>query len=227
MRSPDYRFRLSLGLLAIAAVASMLFFDQPVIDAMRHIDPAWLPVIETVTGFGRSTGYLFILGAATAGLAAYAHAGQDKDRQQWARRWAWLCAYLFLAVAVPGLLNDLIKIIVGRPRPLIEAAGISPFTFGYAYASFPSGHASTSFGLAFALGLLWPILRWPALACAAAIAASRVLLNVHQLSDVLASIILAQLVIHWLTAAFTRRGLVFTPDSQGYPVAFTRRITPA
>ena len=227
MRCPDPRFRLWLGLLAIAIAASMLFFDGPVIDDMRHIDPAWLPAIETVTGFGKSTGYLVILGAAIAGLMAYAHFGRDKDRQRWARRWAWLCVYLFLAVAVPGLLNDLIKIIVGRPRPLVEATGISPFTFGYAYASFPSGHASTSFGLAFALGLLWPALRWPALAFAAAIAASRVLLNVHHLSDVLASIMLALLTIHWLTAAFARRGLVFIPDGQGRPIAFTRRITPA
>jgi undecaprenyl-diphosphatase len=227
MRFPDHPFRLLSGSLAVAVAASMLFLDRPVIDAMRHIDPAWLPIIETVTGFGKSTGYLIILGAATAGLAAYAHFGKDKDRQRWARRWAWLCVYLFLAVAVPGLLNDLLKIIVGRPRPLVEATGISPFTFGYAYASFPSGHASTSFGLAFALGLLWPMLRWPALACAAAIAASRVLLNVHHLSDVLASIILALLTIHWLTAAFARRGLVFTADGEGRPVAFTRRITPA
>ncbi len=227
MRFPDFRLRLLLGLLAIATAASMLFLDGTVTAAMRHVDPAWLPAIEFVTGFGKSTGYLVSLGGAIAGLAAYARFGRDKERQRWARRWAWLCAYLFLAVAVPGLLNDLIKIVVGRPRPLVEATGISPFTFGYAYASFPSGHASTSFGLAFALGLLWPVLRWPALACAAAIAASRVLLNVHHLSDVLASIILALLTVQWLTAAFTRRGLVFTPDARGRPIAFTRRITPA
>ena len=227
MRYLKFPMRLLLGLLAIAVAASILFFDQPVSDAMHYVDPRWHPVIETVTGFGKSTGYLILFGAGILGFSILGRVGQSEEQRQRARRWAWLFAYLFLAVAVPGLLNDLIKFIVGRPRPLIDATGISPFTFGYAYNSFPSGHASTSFGLALALGLLWPLLRWPALACAAAIAASRVLLNVHHLSDMLASIIVAVLALEWLTAAFARRGLVFSRDTKGHPIAFTRRITPA
>jgi undecaprenyl-diphosphatase len=53
-------------------------------------------------------------------------------------------------------------------------------------ASFPSGHAATSFAAAAALSVLVPRLRVPALVLAALVAISRVYLGVHFWVDVLA-----------------------------------------
>jgi undecaprenyl-diphosphatase len=52
--------------------------------------------------------------------------------------------------------------------------------------SFPSGHSITAFSVAVAIGLCIPTLLPGLLFCAASVAASRILLGMHFLSDVLA-----------------------------------------
>lgn len=52
--------------------------------------------------------------------------------------------------------------------------------------SFPSGHTITAFAVAVSLGQFYPALLVGLLFCAASVAASRVLLGMHFLSDVLA-----------------------------------------
>jgi undecaprenyl-diphosphatase len=52
--------------------------------------------------------------------------------------------------------------------------------------SFPSGHSMTAFAICVPLGLFYPALLAGLLLCAASVAASRVLLGMHFLSDVVA-----------------------------------------
>src|ERR1035437_6025656 len=52
--------------------------------------------------------------------------------------------------------------------------------------SFPSGHTITAFAVAISLGTFYPAMRAGLLFCAISIAASRVLLGMHFLSDVVA-----------------------------------------
>ena len=52
--------------------------------------------------------------------------------------------------------------------------------------SFPSGHTITAFAMAVSLGTFYPALLPGLLFCAASIAASRILLGMHFLTDVLA-----------------------------------------
>lgn len=52
--------------------------------------------------------------------------------------------------------------------------------------SFPSGHSITAFAIAVCLGFFYPGLRAPLLAIAASVAASRVVLGMHFLSDAVA-----------------------------------------
>jgi undecaprenyl-diphosphatase len=56
--------------------------------------------------------------------------------------------------------------------------------------SFPSGHTITAFAVAISLGMFYPVLLGPLLLCALAIAASRILLGMHFLSDVLVAAVL-------------------------------------
>src|SRR5260370_932634 len=69
-------------------------------------------------------------------------------------------ALLFSAVAVSGITVDLLKVIVGRPRPkLFFSAGNYEFSWiglSADHWSFPSGHAATAAALATALWCLWP-----------------------------------------------------------------------
>ena len=67
--------------------------------------------------------------------------------------------FIFMAIAVPGLFVAVIKRLIGRARPFVagEDAWTSQFlVWRPDYASFPSGHATTAFAAAIAIGALWP-----------------------------------------------------------------------
>lgn len=91
-----------------------------------------------------------------------------------------------LAVTAGVLCFCYLKKAVGRKRPChIEphcwARLLPPDQF-----SFPSGHSITAFAAAVSLGLFHPALLEGLIACALCVAASRVLLGMHFLTDVVA-----------------------------------------
>jgi undecaprenyl-diphosphatase len=83
-----------------------------------------------------------------------------------------------------------LKRMIGRKRPCaIEphcwATLLPPDQF-----SFPSGHSITAFAVATPVGLFYPALMAGLLFCAISVAASRILLGMHFLSDVVAGSLL-------------------------------------
>jgi undecaprenyl-diphosphatase len=132
-------------------------------------------------------------------------------------RTRWMVPFL-LAVMLGGtLLTEAIKALVDRARPELEpvAATLGP--------SFPSGHTCTAAAswAAFALvaGRWWGPRSWPALAGAAvgiavAVAASRVMLDVHWLTDVLAGLALGWAWFAACAIAFGGRALRFGAAAQ-------------
>jgi membrane-associated phospholipid phosphatase len=105
----------------------------------------------------------------------------------------WVVLFLLAVILGDKLLTAGVKELVDRARPEIEAVAA---TLG---PSFPSGHTSTAAAswAAFALvaGRWWGRRAWPALAggavgIAVAVALSRVLLDVHWLTDVLGGLAL-------------------------------------
>lgn len=95
-----------------------------------------------------------------------------------------------LAALVGTGLFIVIKNVSGRKRPCeIEphcwARLLPPDRF-----SFPSGHTITAFAVAVALGMFYPAFLAVLLFCAFSIAASRILLGMHFLSDVLVGALL-------------------------------------
>ena len=95
-----------------------------------------------------------------------------------------------LAVTVGILLFRVLKQISRRKRPCeLEphcwARVLPPDQF-----SFPSGHSITAFAIAVCVGLFYPQLQVPLLFLAASIAASRIVLGMHFLSDVVAGSLL-------------------------------------
>jgi undecaprenyl-diphosphatase len=97
-------------------------------------------------------------------------------------------AVLAVAVGIAIFVN--LKRAFGRKRPCaLEphcwAKLLPPDQF-----SFPSGHTITAFAVAVALGTFYPAMRPGLFFCATSIAASRVILGMHFLSDVLAGAVL-------------------------------------
>src|SRR5580765_1097408 len=81
---------------------------------------------------------------------------------------------------------NILKHVIGRPRPKFMHAGNLEFSpvGGSGWDSFPSGHAAASFAIGTVLAMKFPRARWPILAVAAAIAASRIFRGSHYLTDV-------------------------------------------
>lgn len=96
-----------------------------------------------------------------------------------------LSKVLLIATFLTRLLADGLKILVARPRP----SGAELLTY-----SFPSGHAALSFMAAAVLGYRYKELRVWFLVLAGVVAMSRVFLELHYLSDVVAGAVLGYVI---------------------------------
>ena len=146
---------------ALLIIALMYWLDAAEIRldaAARHAEP----VAAAHPHRFRQVG-LCAVGAVCALL--FARAGRLRRRKRGTARSLLLglgtrLQFLFLAVLVPVLAGELLKWAVGRGRPFVggeaNAFHFSHFAGSEAYASFPSGHATTAFALAFAVSALWP-----------------------------------------------------------------------
>ncbi|HSD24665.1 MAG TPA: phosphatase PAP2 family protein [Solirubrobacterales bacterium] len=97
----------------------------------------------------------------------------------------WVVAGILGPVTIG--LNFIVKVIVRRPRPVLE--GLPPLGGAPSALSFPSAHASSSFACATAMTRIAPEAAILFL-LAAAIGASRPYLGMHYPSDVLAGTVL-------------------------------------
>jgi membrane-associated phospholipid phosphatase len=145
--------------------------DQAVLRFLRtrgHTEP-----IETVA---KALGHAGEYGAVWAGIGAV---GASIDRR---RRGQWLAAGVAGPLSVG--VNYLVKVAVGRERPLIEEH--PPLASAPTKLSFPSAHATSSLAAATALGRVQPRARPYLLGLAAALCVGRPYLGMHYPSDVLA-----------------------------------------
>ncbi len=186
--------RLAVGAaVAIAVlVIIMVYVDVAAIKAARQA-PAWLVTpFQFATHFGLAGWFLIPLGGALLLIALITSPALSRMSQLVLAALAVRLGFLFLAIAVPGLVVTIVKRIVGRARPLV--AGEDAFLYKFflwrvEYASFPSGHATTAFAVAVAFGVLWPRLRPLLWTYAIVIALSRVIVTAHHPSDAVAGAI--------------------------------------
>ncbi len=117
------------------------------------------------------------------------------------------------AVALAGGVDQILKNISCRARPSAPGAGtffasFPCFRAPYAYASFPSGHATTAFATAVMLGLWYSRGAGVFVGSAMLVGLSRVILGAHFPSDVLAGALVGSgvaLAIHAYVPAARRR----------------------
>jgi membrane-associated phospholipid phosphatase len=130
-----------------------------------------------------------------------------------------LWAFVFLGVALPSLVANLVKRTIGRSRPeLLDENGILTFrtwSRDWLYESFPSGHATTIFALAMVVGFLKP--RWfiAAVAVAAVVAFSRVPVGAHYLTDAIGGALLGTIGAYAVRDVFAWRGWLFRRTPSG------------
>jgi membrane-associated phospholipid phosphatase len=210
---------LAAGLATILFVAlAMAFADGQLATVSKQL-PGWVHVaFAFMTDFGKSGWFLWPAGVVLAAIAAVTSPALALSRLVLAAI-AVRTGFLFAAIAVPSLFATIIKRLIGRARPFVGAEP-DPFLYGQLvwrpdYASMPSGHATTAFAAAIAIGLLWPRLRPLMLLYALIIAVSRVVLDAHYLSDVIAGAFVGSIGALMVRDWFARRHLGFVVDAQG------------
>jgi undecaprenyl-diphosphatase len=109
------------------------------------------------------------------GLAVLASGHHAKDQA---------LAAAALAVVIGIVAFKILKRAVGRRRPCAIAPHCWANLLPPDQFSFPSGHSITAFAVAISLGTFYPPAMPVLLFCAVSVAASRVLLGMHFLSDV-------------------------------------------
>ena len=217
-------FWLTLGTALVLAYAAANL-DRPLMIFTHDVSPLWRSVFRFITEFGIATAYLVVT-AVAAGMcfvAAKSATGQERRRYLFH---AWRAAYVFLAVAVSGLIADLIKPVAGDARPKLffseHISGFSGFGPNANYWSFPSGHSVTAAALAFALCVLYPRWRWAWILAALLIGMSRIGLDTHHLSDVVGGFYIGLVTAWALYAVFRRNGIALS-DTPGSPAKTARR----
>jgi lipid A 4'-phosphatase len=211
------RFALFAVATAVAVGLSVAFLDVPLARYFHDGGPALHHAFRIITALGVSTGYLIVAAVLALGFYFAAQRIADAARARLFAENAARAFFVFLAVALSGLVGIILKPIFGRARPkLLFADHVYGFTWHGAHAdywSFPSGHTLTIVGLAAALSLIHPRGRPFYIAAAVLVAASRVVLTQHYLSDVLAAAFIAVTVTWALWSAFARAGFHLALES--------------
>ncbi len=114
------------------------------------------------------------------------------------KKWLYLRNFSFFSffyLILVGLVVQIIKHIVGRPRPnhvdFDSGNSFNFFSTDSSFHSFPSGHSSTIISVALLLGLLIPSLRVFFLLLGFVVALSRVVVGAHFTTDIVAGGIVA------------------------------------
>ncbi len=200
-----YGVRLSLFGLALLLVAvpfgillAQVVTDGPAtrwdVDAAERLHevvadrPAWVSALEVVSFLGKPIWLGAMIGGPTLWLL---------HRHRW-----HLSLFLVVTALGGGVVDTVVKVVVARPRPLLD----DPVATARG-KSFPSGHsmsAAVCYGallLAFGVLLSPSARRWAmgaVVALVGAIAASRLALGVHYVTDVVGGVVLG---VAWLLAS--------------------------
>ena len=189
--------KIFLLLLFSVLGAYLLFFfiDYPLLSYLKEFSSnkenlsnkelfLWLLYFNFLAHFSflGSGGFaLFIL----ISFLSYSWTRYCKDKKKWIKK----LKLIFYSLLIGGILVRILKITIGRYRPLYfletEVAGFDSFRLEYEFSSFPSGHTQTAFTLMFYLACFYPKYKVGFYFLAILAGLSRIFLFQHYPSDVL------------------------------------------
>lgn len=191
---------LAIMLYAILVILAYYFVDKPLANYFYQLDLRTnLPFLALLTALGKWIAYVVLF--FFAGLYfRYIRVNAVYEARSW---------YLFGCVLLANLVILVLKVALSRARPELlfshNEFGFYWFQFKSNYWSFPSGHTTTLISLAAGLGVLFPRYFYVFLVVALFIAATRILLWFHYLSDVLSAFYISLLVVGFFTEYLKRK----------------------
>jgi dolichol-phosphate mannosyltransferase len=185
------------GAFAVAILLVLVtgfLFDGPIASAMRDLPRLATRFFHDITMLGEGWVWLIPIALLGFGLAWASFAGSSRRSRARLVVRAERALFIFSAIGLPSLATTILKHLVGRMRPrYFESLGafhFEPFSLAASKASFPSGHATTAAALIIAMGAVAP--RWRSLVAvlAAFVFLSRLAIEAHYVSDVLAGAVI-------------------------------------
>lgn len=210
-----HRFVFWILVFILFEIGLILFVDRDLSMQLRDYatqHPAVADFFRAYTDFSKGKWYIgpFALGVMACALLIRHKSLSWKIRDR-LRRMGEGFLFLFLAVTVSGIATNILKIFIGRARPVRlereDLYGFIPFSTDSTLHSFPSGHSTTAFALAFALIALFPRGRIVFIPMAIFFAVSRIVINAHFLSDTLAGAMVGFLTVLALSWFENRDGI--------------------
>ncbi|HWB58706.1 MAG TPA: phosphatase PAP2 family protein [Chthoniobacteraceae bacterium] len=199
--------------LAAAVVTGISFyFDDAVTAFVRaHAGPSWREFGRLGSHFGQWNWLMVPCALAALSLGALG----EKDALR-------ILCVMVIASALAGLAADFVHGMTGRARPdaLVPQGWHGPFIAGRwamfvtEYNAFPSAHTAAAVGLIAPLLLMRKRLGWALLPVPIAIAAARICVGAHHLSDVFAGAMLGFAVAMWVQRKIAPR--LFRPPSSAF-----------
>jgi membrane-associated phospholipid phosphatase len=228
------QFSIGAVIATAVVVAAMFILDAWSVREALLLPDAVRAAARRFTDLGKGGWFLWPLGILLLALACLDMSARSRFSRGIVAAFAVRLGFVFTAIAIPGLIETVLKRLIGRARPFVRGDDVwayVPFSWSPAYASFPSGHATTAFSALVAIGAIFPQARALLWIYAILIALSRVVITAHYPSDVIAGAVMgaagAFLVRNWFAAR--RLGLAVGPDGSPHamPGPSLRRIIKA
>jgi len=199
------------GIALLAFLLGALLLDEPVSQALQAWPDFERALFLRLTRLGKSDWILIPSALVVAGAALALQARLDDAWRQAMRGLVLGGGFIFVGVALPGIVTVIIKRIVGRARPYVENASsldFHPFNLlENAYHSFPSGHSTTAIAFSIVLFTLTNgRFRGLFLALGVLIGLSRIVVGDHYLTDVIGGLFVGTIFSLAVRDLFATRG---------------------
>jgi membrane-associated phospholipid phosphatase len=197
--------------LVLVALA-MIVRDGALTLAARSEPQSLRTFAEHTTNIGKS-GWILVLSGAIFLIAAGIARSADFEKHRLKAVYYATCAgYMFLSVALSGIIVNLVKRAIGRARPeffdQFGAFHFQHFAGNAGFESLPSGHATTDGAIFMALAILCPKYRIPLLVIGFTFAMTRIFVGAHYLSDVIAGYSFGMWYAYMSAIVFLRHGFL-------------------
>ncbi len=202
--------RVSIYLL-IGALFFILF-DYSIASFFNSLNYQTKSLFGTLTHFGDSL-YFFI-----PTILIWSVVKIIKNKNQTLNTISEISLFIFLNILLSGIVTQILKHIIGRPRPVLfngfEQKSLSIISFDSKWHSFPSGHTATIFAFIFCMVFLFPKIKNILLTIAIIIASTRVVVGAHFISDIFGGTLIAYLSSIFISKNLARKEILFTVENE-------------
>ena len=189
-----------------------LLFDYSIASFFHSLNYQTKSLFGTLTHFGDSL-YFFIPTILTWALVKII-----KSKNQIINTISEISLFIFLNILLSGIVTQILKHIIGRPRPVLfngfDQKSLSIISFDSKWHSFPSGHTATIFAFIFCMVLLFPKIKNILMTVAIIIASTRVIVGAHFISDIFGGALVAYLSSIFISKNLASKKILFTTEAE-------------